>query len=144
MSLVKDLFESVVHEGVIKHEFSIKNLKFVLRGLSVEEQLVADTMIDNTRIREKYGMKNRITLNDTIAKHRSIALVALATESVNGKSPVDTEKTMAEQHEQRMELQAELMSLNSAMVTEIIREYNKLVEKQEKFYKNFEENVEKS
>lgn len=144
MSLVKDLIQSVAKEGEITHEFSIKGLKFVLRALSTEEQFLADGMVNTTRLREKYGAKNLMTLNDTIQKHRTIAMVALATKTINGKSPVDSAESKEKQFEQREELRDELMELDSRMMDEIIREYNQLTRKQVDFYTNFEENVEKS
>jgi hypothetical protein len=143
MSLVSDVIKSVAREGEITHEFKIKGLKFVLRTLSTEEQFIADGMIDTNRLKEKYGAKNLMTLNDTIQKHRTIAMVALATKTINGKSPVDTEKTMAEQFTQRQELRDELMELDSRMMDEIIKEYNRMTLKQTEFYSKLDENMEK-
>jgi hypothetical protein len=143
MSLVREAILSVARNGEITHEFTVKELKFVLRTLSTEEQFIADGMVDTARLREKYGADNLITLNDTIQKHRTIAMVAMATKTVNGKSPVDTESTLQEQYKQRTELRNELMELDSHLIDHIIREYTKLTSKQNDFYKNLDENMEK-
>lgn len=143
MSLVREAIMSVARTGEIVHKFTIKDLTFVLRGLKSEEELLADGMVDPQRLREKYGATNLLTLNDTLQKHRTLAMVALATKSVNGQSPVDTESTLQEQYKQRLELRDELMELDSAMVDEIVKEYNKLALKRAQFFENVEENMEK-
>lgn len=141
MSLVKDAILSVARNGEITHEFSIKDLKFVLRTLKTEESFLADGMVDTAKLREKYGATNLLTLNDTIQKYRTIAMVALATKTINGQSPIDTKADLESQYKQRLELRDELMELDSAMVDEIIREYNKLNLKGIKFYENIDSNL---
>jgi hypothetical protein len=141
MSLVKDAILSVARKGEITHEFSIKDLKFVLRTLKTEESFLADGMVDTAKLREKYGATNLLTLNDTIQKYRTIAMVALATKTINGQSPIDMKADLETQYKQRLELRDELMELDSAMVDEIIREYNKLNLKGIKFYENVEANL---
>ena len=143
MSLVKDAIESIAREGEITHEFSVKGLDFVLRSLSTEEQLLADGMVNTSRIREKYGAKNLMTLSDTIQKYRTVAMIALSTKTLNGKEPVDSKATLQEQYKQRTEFQDELMSLGSVFMDEIIREFNQLAIKERDFIKKLEENVEK-
>lgn len=143
MSLVKDVIESVAREGLITHEFPIKNLKFKLKALSSEEQFLADGMVDTNKIKKKYGAENLVTLNDQIQKHRSISMIALATVSVNGKCPVDEKATLEEQFKQRLEFKDELMTLNSGMIDAIIMEFNNLVKKERDFYKDIESNLEK-
>lgn len=141
MSLVRDAILSVARDGEITHEFTIKELKFVLRGLKTEEAFLADGMVDTAKLREKYGATNLLTLNDTIQKYRTIAMVALATKTVNGQPPVDKTLPLEQQYKQRLELRDELMELDSAMIDEIIREYNKLNLKQIKFYEKLDENL---
>lgn len=144
MSLVKDAIRSIVEKGIIEHEFTIQDTKFVIRSLTTEEQFLADGMVDSNRLREKYKTDKLITLNDTIQKHRTISMVALATKLVNGHSPVDENESLENQFKQRLELRDELMSLGSGYMDQIITEYNKLKQKEAKFYQNVEENVEKS
>lgn len=143
MSLVKDAILSVARKGEITHEFTVAGLTFVLRSLKTEEQFIADGMVDSNRLKDKYGASNLLTLNDTIHKHRTIAMVSLATQTVNGKSPVDSEADLKTQYKQREELRNELMELNSSIIDEIIREFQTLTVKQNKFYENVEENMEK-
>lgn len=148
MSLVKDILDSaidsVVKTGEIEHKFEVKGLTFVLRGLTAEEEILADGMVDTSKIKEKYGAQNLMTLQDTIHKHRTLARVALSTRTVNGKPPVDKEANLEDQFKQREEFKSELMGLNSAMLDLIIREFGKLNEKQIKFFENVEKSLEKS
>lgn len=143
MSLVGDLIKSVVQEGEIVHEFTVKSLKFVMRPLNLDEMLIADGMIDIEKIRKKHGAKDLVVLNDTIQKARTVALVALATKTVNGKPPVDKETTIEDQFKQLEEFRDELMGSGTAFVDRLIIEYNKLVDKERAFFKDLEENVEK-
>jgi hypothetical protein len=140
MSLVRDAILSIAKEGEITHEFSVKGLKFVLRSLKTEEQLLSDGMIDTQSLKGKYGA-DILTLADTIAKYRSIGKVALSVKTVNGQSPVDTKNSLAKQFEQRLELRDELMEMGSAAVDQMIREYNKLADKEAEFYQNIDENL---
>lgn len=143
MSLVKDVIESVAREGEMTHEFTIKGLKFVIHNLSTEEQILADGMVDTAKIRNKYGAKNLMTLADTIQKYRTVAMVALATKTLNGKSPVDENTSLEDQYKQRTEFIDELMSLGGAFMDAIIKEYNQLGVKEREFYKDVEENLKK-
>lgn len=143
MSLVSDIIKSVAKDGEITHEFSVKKIKFVLRPLTLEELLIADGMIDTEKIRKKYGANDLILLNDTIQKHRTIALVALATKTVNGKEPIDKKASLQEQFKQLEEFRDELMGTGGAFVDRLIAEYNVMVSKEKEFYKELEENVEK-
>lgn len=141
MSLVRDAILSVARSGEITHDFKIKELEFVLRGLKTEEAFLADGMVDTAKLREKYGATNLLTLNDTIQKYRTIAMVSLATKTINGQAPIDKTLPLEQQYKQRLELRDELMELDSAMIDEIIREYNKLNLKQVKFYERLDENL---
>jgi len=143
MSLVKDVIESVARKGEITHEFTVKGLQFVIRSLATEEQILADGMVDTGKIRKKYGAENLMTLSDTIQKYRTIAMVALATKTINGKSPVDEEASLEEQYKQRQEFVDELMSLGSAFMDNVIREYNKLGVKEREFFSDVDENIKK-
>jgi len=143
MSLVSGLLAGVAKDGQIRHEFTVNELKFVLRGLSSEEQLVADSMVNTKRLRDKYGDGLSI-LNDTVGKMRTMGMVALATETINDQSPVDSDKPLKDQFKQRLELQEELMGLDVSMMDRITLEYNKLVTKQRDFFKDIDENIKKS
>lgn len=143
MSLVKEAILSVAREGEITHEFTIKGLKFVIKALSTEEQILADGMVDTSRIRSKYGAENLMTLSDTIQKYRTIAMIALATKTLNGTSPVDENASLEEQYKQRREFIDELMSLGSGFMDAIIKEYTQLGIKERNFYKDLEENIKK-
>jgi hypothetical protein len=131
----------VAREGEITHKFTIRDLNFVLKGLNTEEAFLADSMVDTALLKEKYGATNLITLNDTIQKYRTIAMVVLATKTINGQSPIDYSLPLEQQFKQRMELRDELMALDSAMIDQIIREYNQLNLKQVKFYEKIDENL---
>ena len=120
-----------------------QELAFVLKGLSTEDQLVADSMINRTYFFDKYG-DDLLILPDTVNKIRTMGLVALSVETLNGQTPVDDSKTFKEQFKQRLELQEELMTLNGSAIDRIIAEYNKLVKKQQSFYQDLEDNVKKS
>lgn len=143
MSLVKDVIESVARNGEVTHEFSVKGLKFVIGSLSTEEQILADGMVDTAKIRKKYGAENLMTLSDTIQKYRTIAMVALATKTLNGKCPVDENAKLEEQYKQRTEFIDELMSLGSGFMDAVIKEYSQLSIKEREFYKDIEANLEK-
>lgn len=140
---MKDAILSVAREGEITHEFTVKGLKFVLKSLSTEEQILADGMIDTTRLKEKYGAKQLATLNDTVYKYRTIAMIALGTKTINGQSPVTKEADLAEQFKQRSELRDELMELQSSVVDQLIKEYNVLIKKENEFGSDLENNMEK-
>jgi hypothetical protein len=141
MSLVRDAIMSVAKEGEITHEFTVKGLKIVLRALKTEEQLLADGMVDSQSLKGKYGAGEIMTLSDTITKYRSIGRVALAVKTVNGQSPVDTNAALSKQFEQRKEFRDELMEMGSGAVDIMIREYNKLADKEQEFYKDIDENL---
>lgn len=143
MSLVGDMIKSVAQEGEIVHKFTIKKLKFVMSPLKLDQLIIADGMIDIDKLREKYGAKDLVILNDTIQKARTIALVTLATKTVNGKPPVDVEATKEEQFKQLEEFRDELMDAGSAFVDRLIVEYNKMVNKEKEFFADLDENVEK-
>lgn len=143
MSLVGDIIKSVAKEGEITHEFSIKKINFVFRPLNLDEMIIADGMIDIEKIRKKYGAKDLIVLNDTIQKARTIALVTLATKTVNGKQPVDKNASLEDQFKQLEEFRDELMDSGTAFVDRLILEYNKMVDKEREFFKELDENVEK-
>lgn len=143
MSLVGDLIKSVAQEGEIIHEFTIKGLKFVMHPLSLDKVLIADGMIDMANLRKRHGVKDLVVLNDTIQKARTIALVALATKTVNGKPPVDEAATKEEQFKQLEEFRDELMGLGAGFVDKLILEYNKLVAKEKDFFADLENNTEK-
>jgi hypothetical protein len=140
MSLVSELIQSVAKEGEITHEFTLKSLKIVLRTLKTEEQFLSDGMIDTQTLKNKYDA-DILTLNDTIAKYRSIGKVALSIKTINGQSPVDTNETLTKQFKQRLELRDELMGLGSAAVDQLIKEYNKLLNKEQEFYGDLDENL---
>jgi hypothetical protein len=143
MSLVADAIKSVAEKGQITHECTIQGLKFVLRSLKTEENIIADGMVDTDKVSEKYGAKNLITLNDTLNKYRTIAMISLATETVNGKPPVDSKVSLEDQFKQREEFRDELMGSGAAFVDALIREYNFLLVKEREFYVNINENLEK-
>lgn len=143
MSLVGDMIKSVSQEGKIEHKFTIKKLKFVMCPLDLDEMLIADGMIDIEKLRKKFGAKDLVVLNDTIQKARTIALVALATKTVNGKPPVDESISLEEQFKQLEEFRDELMGSGTAFVDRLILEYNKMVDKERAFFADLDENVEK-
>ena len=143
MSLVKEAIEALAQKGELEHEFNLAGKKFVMRPLNSEEQILADGMVDTNNVKKKYGAEKLVTLNDTIQKYRTVAMIALATKSIDGKPPVDTEVNLEEQYKQRCELRDELMKLPSGLMDEIIREYNQMSIKERKFYKDIDENLEK-
>lgn len=140
MSLVRDAIFSVAREGELTHDFTIKGLKFVIRTLKTEEQFLSDGMIDTQTLKNKYNA-DILTLNDTIAKYRSLGKVALSIKTINGQSPVDTNESLPIQFKQRLELRDELMELGSAAVDQMIKEYNKLLNKEQEFFGNLEDNL---
>ena len=143
MSLLKDIISTVAQEGEILHDFTVAKMKFVLKGLNAEEQILADSMIDPDYLNKKYGREDLKTYTDTMGKYRSICLVALAVKTIDGQSPVDESKSLKEQFEQRVELRNELMSLDGFLINAIVEEYNKLRDKQEDFFAKLKENLEK-
>lgn len=143
MSLVGDIIKSVAREGEIQHEFNVKGTRFVFRPLNLDEMLIADGMIDMDKLRKKYGAKDLVVLNDTIQKARTVALVALATKTVNGKKPVDEKVTKEEQFKQLEEFRDELMDAGTAFVDRLIVEYNRMVDKERDFFADLDENAEK-
>lgn len=144
MSLVGDMIKDVAHKGDIQHEFSVGGLDFVLVPLNTERHIIAEGMISSKKISEKYKAENLLTLNDTVQKYRTLAKVALATKTVNGKTPVDEASGNGDKYKQWEEFRDELMSLSTGMIDRIITEYNKLEQKDRKFYAELEDNVEKS
>lgn len=143
MSLIRETILAVAREGEITHKFTLKGMKFVLRSLTTEEQILSDGMVDSQKLKKKYGAEDLLTLSDTIAKYRTIGKIALSIKTVNGQSPVDTNESLEVQFKQRLELRDELMELGSGAVDEMIREFNKLAIKESEFFENIEDNVEK-
>lgn len=143
MSLVKEAIQALAQTGELTHDFTLAGKKFVMRPLNSEEQILADGMVDTNHVKKKYGAEKLMTLTDTIQKYRTVAMIALATKSIDGKPPVDTGVNLEEQYKQRCELRDELMSLPSGLMDEIIREYNQMSIKERKFYQGLEENMEK-
>ena len=143
MSLVKEAIQALAQQGELTHEFTLAGKKFVMRPLDSEEQILADGMVDTNLVKKKYGADKLMTLSDTIQKYRTIAMIALATKSIDGKPAVDSEANLEEQYKQRCELRDELMKLPSGLMDEIIREYTQMSIKERKFYRNIEENMEK-
>ena len=143
MSLVSDIIQSVAKEGEITHEFKVRGTKFVYRPLNSEELIIADGMIDTEKVRKKHGAKDIVTLNDTIQKHRTLAMVALATKTVNGKPPIDSKASAEDRFKQLEEFRDELMAVGGGFVDRLILEYNKLLSKEREFYQDLDENLEK-
>lgn len=145
MSLVKDLLvKSLAEEGELLHDFTIKNLTFVLKEIETEEQILADGLVDLGQIREKHDAKNHITLDDMIRKMRAISQITFAIKTINGKPPVDPDADLKEQYKARLELRDELLGMGTAFVDRIILEFNDFAAKQREFYKNHKDNLEKS
>lgn len=141
MSLVKDIVGSLIEKGDIIHETTIHGIKFEMRLLSNEEQILADGLVDMQHIRDKYKAEASFTttFRDTVEKFRAVALVAFSIKSVNGKSPVDKSLSLEEQYKQRVEFRDELLGLPTPIQDKLASEYNQLLTKQTEFLNKAEE-----
>lgn len=143
MSLLAGTLKGLAKNGEILHEFTLADKKWVFKGLSSEEQATALSMVDPDYLKTKYKTDKLIPYNDVMNQLRTTALITMALKSIDSQSPVDTEKTVEEQFAQRRELYSELLALDSGMKEELRKEYNKLIKKQNEFWKDLAENVEK-
>jgi hypothetical protein len=144
MSLVKDMIQQLVNEGKVSNSFTVRGIRFEMENLTTEEQLLADGLVDISKIAEKYQADKDISvLPDMIQKYRTIAQVTFAIKKVNGQSPVDEQAAPSEQFKQRLEFKDELIQLGTAMLDELIDNYRSLVAKQKDFLDDVEENVKK-
>lgn len=143
MSLVKDAIQSMIQKGKIQHDFEMNGTKITMEVLTTEEQLLADSLVDPEKIKDKYGADQLNTFRDTIEKYRTIAQIAFSIKKVNGKSPVDTKATLSDQFVQRIEFRDELNELDVVMLDLMIGEYRRLIDKQRSFLEKVEENAKK-
>ncbi|MGE7305915.1 hypothetical protein ACQKJG_19000 [Priestia megaterium] len=143
MSLLAGTLKGLAKDGEILHDFTLADKKWVYKGLTSEEQATALSMVDPDYLKTKYNSDKLIPYNDVMNQLRTTALITMALKSIDGQSPVDTEKTGEEQFKQRRELYSELLALDSGMIEELRKEYNKLIKKQNDFWKDLAENVEK-
>ena len=143
MSLLSSTLKGLAKKGEILHDFTLADKKWVFKGLTSEEQATALSMVDPDYLKTKYKSDKLIPYNDVMNQLRTTALITMSLQSIDSQPPVDTEKTEQEQFEQRRELFDELLALDSGMKEELRKEYNKLIKKQNEFWQDLSENVEK-
>lgn len=143
MSKMSKFVEQLAAKGKVTKEAEIGDLKVVLRILSVEEQLLSESIIKNDDLRDKYGVKkeNFRTMTDTFGKYRTVATLCFAIESINGVEAIDTEKSNKEQFEERMEFMEELFKLNVTIIDYLMKAYHDLTNEHRDFFTNPIENA---
>lgn len=143
MSLLKSTLEKLATKGTISKDVPINGSTFRLEVLSTEEQILADSIIRSQSLKDKFGAAEGdfTTLQDTLAKYRTLSILCLAIRSIDNVAPVDTTADVAEQFKQRMEFRDELGTLNTAIVDKLMAEYWAISDEQKKFFDDVIENA---